>query len=74
MADLLTEGHRPLFSSIRMEQEKKESELLSFTDKYRLVRGDDLVFYICMSMEEFHSMKLELSIIERIIERIATDM
>ena len=63
MGDLLTEGHRPLFSSIRMEQEKKESELLSFIDKYRLVREDDLVFYICTSMEEVQStcQKLELS-------------
>ena len=35
-----------------MEQEKKKSELLSFIDKYRLVREDDLVFYIRTSMEE----------------------
>ena len=46
-----------------MEQEKKKSELLSFIDKYRLVREDDLVFYIRTSMEEVQStcQKLELS-------------
>ena len=46
-----------------MEQEKKKSELLSYIDKYRLVREDDLVFYIRTSMEEVQSMcqKLELS-------------
>ena len=63
MVDLLKESHIPLFSSKRMEQEEKRSELLSFIDKYRLVREDDLVFYIRMSMEEVHStcQKLELS-------------
>ena len=46
-----------------MEQEKKKSELLGYIDKYRLVREDDLVFYIRMSMEEVQStcQKLELS-------------
>ena len=46
-----------------MEQEKKKSELLSFIDKYRLVREDDLAFYIRTSMEEVQStsQKLELS-------------
>ena len=46
-----------------MEQEKKKSELLSFIDKYRLVRENDLVFYIRTSMEEVQStsQKLELS-------------
>ena len=46
-----------------MEQEKKKSELLSLIDKYRLVREDDLVFYIRTSMEEVQStcQKLELS-------------
>ena len=45
-----------------MEQEKKKSELLSFLDKYRLVREDDLVFYIRTSMEKVQStcQKLEL--------------
>ena len=60
--DLLKESHIQLFSSKKMKQEKKNSELLSFIDKYRLVR-DDVVFYICTSMEEVQSMcqKLELS-------------
>ena len=46
-----------------MEQEKKKSELLSYIDRYRLVREDDFVFYIHTSMEEVQSMcqKLELS-------------
>ena len=46
-----------------MEQEKKRSELLTFIDKYRLVKEDDLVFYIRMSMKEVQSMcqKLELN-------------
>ena len=39
-----------------MEQKKKKSELLSYIDKYRLVREDDLVFYIRTSMEEVQSM------------------
>ena len=62
MVDLLKESHRPLFSSKKMEQEEKKSELLSFIDKYRL-REDDLVFYIRTSMEEVQStcQKLELS-------------
>ena len=38
-----------------MEQEKKKSELLSFIDKYKLVREDNLVFYIRTSMEEVQS-------------------
>ena len=33
MANLLKESHRPLFSSKKMEQEKKKCELLSFIDK-----------------------------------------
>ena len=62
MVDLLKESHIPLFSLKKMEQEKKKSELLSYIDKYRLVR-DDLVFYIRTSMEEVQStcQKLELS-------------
>ena len=46
-----------------MEQEKKKSELLSYIDKYRLVKEDDLVFYIRTNMEEVQSscQKLELS-------------
>ena len=63
MSDLLKDSHIPLFSSKKMEQGKKKSELLSFIDKYRLVREDDLVFYIRTSMEEVQSacQKLELS-------------
>ena len=63
MVDLLKESHIPLFSSKKMEQEKKKSELLSYMDKYRLVRENDLLFYICTNMEEVQSMckKLELS-------------
>ena len=39
------------------------SELLSFIDKYRLVREDDLVFYTRTNMEEVQStcQKVELS-------------
>ena len=53
-----------------MEQEKEKSELLSFIDKYRLVR-DDLVFYIHTSMEEVQStcQKLELSGKIRVLSR-----
>ena len=63
MVDLLKESHIPLFSSKKMEEEKKKCELLSFIDKYRLVREDDLVFYTRTSMEEVQStgQKLELS-------------
>ena len=63
MVDLLKQSHIRLYSSKKMEQENKESALLSFIDKYRLVREDALVFYICTSMEEVQSMrqKLELS-------------
>ena len=66
----MKESHRPLFSSKKMEQKKKKSELLSFIDKYRLVR-DDLVFYICTSMEEVQStcQKLELSAKIRVLLR-----
>ena len=55
--------HIPLFSSKKMEQEKKRSELLTFIDKYRLVREDDLVLYIRTSMEEVQNtcQKLELN-------------
>ena len=52
MVDLLKESHSRLFSSKKMEQEKKNSELLSFIDEYRLMREDDFVFYIRTSMEE----------------------
>ena len=59
MGSLLNQSHSPK----KMEQEKKKSKLLSFIDKYRLVREDDLVFYIRTSMEEVQStsQKLELS-------------
>ena len=46
-----------------MEQEKEKGELLSSIDKYRLLRENDLVFYVRTSMEEVQStcQKLELS-------------
>ena len=71
MVDLLKESHIPLFSSKKMEQEKKRSELLTFIDKYRLVREDDLVFYIRTSMEEVQStcQKLELNVKIRVLLR-----
>ena len=45
-----------------MEQSDKKSELLSFIQKYRLVR-EEIMFYIGTSMEEAWSMcqKVELS-------------
>ena len=63
MVDLLKESYIRLFSSKKMEQEKKKNESLSFIDKYRLVGEYDLVFYICTSLEEVQSkcQKLELS-------------
>ena len=63
MVDSLKESHIPLFSSKKIKQEKKKSELLSYTDKYGFVREDDLVFYIRTSIEEVQStcQKLELS-------------
>ena len=57
-----------------MEQGDKKSELLSFIQVYRLVREEDIMFYICMSMEEVHSTcekirvllsKLQLTVKER---------
>ena len=54
MVNLLKQSHRPK----KMEQEKKKSELLSFIDKYRLVREDD--FYIRTSMEEVQSTSQKL--------------
>ena len=46
-----------------MEQNKKKSELLSFIQEYRLVREEEITFYIRMSMEEVQStcQKVELS-------------
>ena len=46
-----------------MDQNDKKSELLSLIQEYRLVREEELMFYICMSMEEVQSMcqKVELS-------------
>ena len=38
-----------------MEQIDKKSELLSFTQEYRLVREDEIMFYTRMSMEEVQS-------------------
>ena len=46
-----------------MDQNDKKSELLSLIQEYRLVREEELMFYIRMSMEEVQSMcqKVELS-------------
>ena len=38
-----------------MERSDKENELLSFVQKYRLVREEDIMFFIRMSMEEVQS-------------------
>ena len=38
-----------------MEQSDKKNELLSFIQEYRLVREEDIMFYIRMSMEEVQS-------------------
>ena len=38
-----------------MEQSDKKSELLSLIQEYRLVREEELMFYIRMSMEEVQS-------------------
>ena len=38
-----------------MEQSDKKNELLSFIQKYRPVREEDIMFYIRMSMEEVQS-------------------
>ena len=46
-----------------MEQSDKKSELLSLIQEYRLVREEEIMFYIRMSMEEVQStcQKVELS-------------
>ena len=46
-----------------MEQRDKKSELLSPIQGYRLVREEEIMFYIHMSMEEVQStsQKVELS-------------
>ena len=63
VGDLLKENHRHLCSPQKMEQNDKKSELLSFIQEYRLLREEEIMFYIRMSMEEVHSTyeKLELS-------------
>ena len=61
MVDLLKESHIRLFSSKKMEQENKRGELLSFIDRYRLMREGDLVFYIRMREIQSTCQKLELS-------------
>ena len=38
-----------------MEQSDKKNELLSLIQEYRLVREEDIMFYIRMSMEEVQS-------------------
>ena len=49
-----------------MEQSDKKSELLSFIQEYRLVREEDIMFYICMSMEEVQSMSQKVELSEKI--------
>ena len=39
-----------------MEQSDTKNELLSFIQEYRLVREEDIMFYIHISMEEVRSM------------------
>ena len=45
-----------------MEQNDKKSELLSLIQEYRLIREEELMFHIRMSMEEVQStsQKVEL--------------
>ena len=38
-----------------MERSDKKNELLRFVQKYRLVREEDIMFFICLSMEEVQS-------------------
>ena len=38
-----------------MEQSDKKNELLSLIQEYRLVREEDIMFYICVTMEEVQS-------------------
>ena len=41
--------------TIEDERSDKKNELLSFIQKYRLVREEDIMFYIRMSIEEVQS-------------------
>ena len=49
MVDLLKENHRRWFSRKKMEQGKKRNLLVLIND-YRLIKEDDLMFHIRMSM------------------------
>ena len=49
-----------------MEQDKKKSELLSFIQEYRLVREEEIMFYIRMSMEEVQSTCQKVVLSEKI--------
>ena len=49
-----------------MEQDKKKSELLSFIQEYRLVREEEIMLYIHMSMEEVQSTCQKVVLSEKI--------
>ena len=49
-----------------MEQSDKKSELLSSIKEYRLVREEDIMFYIRMSMEEVQSKYQKVKLSEKI--------
>ena len=49
-----------------MEQSDKKNELLSFIQKYRLVREEDIMFYIRMSIEEVQSTSQIVELSEKI--------
>ena len=66
MVDLLKENHRCLFSRKKMEQNDKKSELLSLIQEYRLIREEELMFHIRMSMEEVQSTSQKVELSEKI--------
>ena len=66
MVDLLKENHRRSFSRKKMEQNDKKSELLSIIQEYRLIREEELMFHIRMSMEEVQSMSQKVELSEKI--------
>ena len=49
-----------------MEQSDKKSELLSPIQGYRLVREEEIMFYIRMSMEEVQSTSQKVELSEKI--------
>ena len=66
VVDLLKENHRRLFSRKKMDQNDKKSELLSLIQEYRLVREEELMFHIRMSMEEVQSTSQKVELSEKI--------